>query len=149
MSVSAARTPATPAREGIEEPAAKPSSSDGPPGSAPLIDLEHLALYTAGDDALRDEVLGMFEEQAEMWVAMLKPESGDEVWRNAAHALKGSARGVGAFAVGDICAQAETQIGDGASAVPRRAALLEALKVALSATIAEIRNLRNEAEKAG
>ena len=108
-----------------------------------LIDLDHLDRYVAGDRALRDETLAIFEEQAEMWTRMLDPQAEDSAWRDAAHALKGASRGVGAWEVGHLCQEAEGMIGDEARAPDRRMAALEALREKVRATVAEVRRLRN------
>jgi len=76
------------------------------------IDSAHLEQYICGDDALRDEILTIFEEQAGAWIAKFDPALSDEDWQNAAHALKGASRGVGAWAVGDLCEEAESMTGD-------------------------------------
>lgn len=108
-----------------------------------LIDLDHLDRYVVGDDALRDEVLGIFEAQAEMWSAMLDPDAEDATWRDTAHALKGAARGVGAWQIGDICAEAETLTGWEPQLRERRCELLDRLRQTGQSTIDEIRALRD------
>ena len=107
-----------------------------------LIDLDHLDRYVAGDRALRDEILGIFETQAEMWTRMLDPAAEDKAWRDAAHALKGASRGVGAWEVGDTCQAAEKLIGP-ARDEDVRSAMLRDLRDQVSATIAEVRRLRD------
>src|SRR3569832_941959 len=80
---------------------------DGP------IDIAHLRRMTLGDAALEREVLTMFSAQATRLVkalAALPPDASA-----LAHTLKGSARAVGAFALGDAAAQLETQIRSGFS----------------------------------
>jgi len=110
-------------------------------GNKDSIDLDHLDKYVGGDRALRDEILGIFEEQAEMWVRILDPKAEDVAWKDAAHALKGASRGVGAWEIGDICAAAEKLIGDGRSEEDRHEALVN-LKNAVRATVSEVRRLR-------
>lgn len=75
------------------------------------IDLEHLARQTMDDRDVEREVLDMFVHQAlsvrdEIVVADI-PER-----LRLAHALKGSARGVGAFQVADCVAEIETRPAD-------------------------------------
>ena len=82
------------------------SSSPAGPGS-PVFDRAHLARYTSGDAALEAELIGLFEDQAERCVALMESAPDRAAWRAAAHTLKGAARGVGAFALGDICEEAE------------------------------------------
>lgn len=69
------------------------------------VDFSVLERFTAGDQAVIEEVLGLFREQAELWRAMLDPASPG--WRDAAHTVKGAAGSVGAFALSEACAQAE------------------------------------------
>lgn len=105
------------------------------------IDLKHLDQYVGGDRALRDEILGIFEEQAEMWVRTLDPRADDRAWKDAAHALKGASRGVGAWTVGDLCADAESLVGDAHSEEDRHA-MLSDLRDAVKLTVSEVRRLR-------
>ena len=108
-----------------------------------LIDLDHLDRYVAGDKSLRDEILGIFEEQADMWTRMLDPNAEDAAWKDAAHALKGASRGVGAWDVGDICAEAEKLIGEEKRDIARRSVILQELRDKVHETVAEVRRLRN------
>ncbi|HWF65341.1 MAG TPA: Hpt domain-containing protein [Rhizomicrobium sp.] len=74
------------------------------------IDLEHLARYTGGERALNEEVLRLFDGQITAMVAELRAllASRDaKRWREVAHSIKGAARGVGAFSMGDLAAAAE------------------------------------------
>lgn len=66
----------------------------------PPIDMDHLEAATFGDRALQREVLGLFETQAEKLLQTIREASGKTQFE-AAHALKGAARGVGAFTVAD------------------------------------------------
>ncbi len=86
------------------------------------VDFDHLHQYTAGDTALEREVLSVFVQQTDMWLRVLH-ESGDgDVWKDAAHTLKGSARGIGAWQVADLCERAEA-LGADASPAERSIAL--------------------------
>jgi HPt (histidine-containing phosphotransfer) domain-containing protein len=69
------------------------------------VDFGYLEGFAQGDQAFIDEVLELFREQAEIWRQMIDPTNDN--WRDAVHALKGSARGVGAFRLGEICELAE------------------------------------------
>jgi HPt (histidine-containing phosphotransfer) domain-containing protein len=71
------------------------------------VDFKHLEGFAAGDEALIEEVLGLFRQQAALWLPLLDPAAAADGWRDAAHSLKGSALGVGAFAVADACEAAE------------------------------------------
>lgn len=71
------------------------------------IDFAHLAAYTGGDRALEDEVFALFREQTQMWLRLLSVDAAVEDWKSAAHSLKGSARGIGAFVLAECCEAAE------------------------------------------
>ena len=78
------------------------------PGQA--VDLKHLARYTGGGKDLDGEILRLFDSQVTAMVAELNGllESRDaKRWREIAHTIKGAARGVGAFAMGEAAAKAE------------------------------------------
>lgn len=107
-----------------------------------LLDLAHLDLYVEGDTALRDEILAIFEENAQRWLTALDPAADDRSWKIAAHTLKGAARGVGAWSVGEVCAEAETLIDDDAARARRQDARAR-IQRAVSATIEELRALRD------
>ena len=94
------------------------------PVDSPL-DLDHLSRMTLGDAALEQEVLAMFAAQAiRLRAAMtaLPAETGA-----LAHKLKGSARGIGAFAVADAAAGLETAVRTGNDRPHDLAALKEAV----------------------
>ena len=87
------------------------------------VDFDYLESYMGGDLGVVAEVLGLFCQQADTWlIALDDPGAG---WRDLAHTIKGSARGIGATALGDLADQAER--GDPALAPPLRAALVEAM----------------------
>ena len=74
------------------------------------VDLAHLARYTGGDAALNAEILRLFDAQASELVEKLRSilEARDaKSWKLATHTLKGAARGIGAFGLGDAAAAAE------------------------------------------
>ena len=74
------------------------------------IDLSHLARYTGGERALNGEILRLFDNQLREMVAKLKTvlDARDtRGWREITHTIKGAARGVGAFPVGEAAAAAE------------------------------------------
>jgi hypothetical protein len=78
--------------------------ADGP------IDLTHLARYTGGDRSLNAEILRLFDGQVSQMVGDLLGvlERRDaKRWREVTHTIKGAARGVGAFAMGEAAAAAE------------------------------------------
>jgi HPt (histidine-containing phosphotransfer) domain-containing protein len=86
----------------MAEPMAKP------------IDLDHLNIYTGGDGTLNCQILGLFDGQCREIIEKLSNlAAGEETaetaknWREIVHSLKGAARGVGAFKLGEIAAEAE------------------------------------------
>lgn len=70
------------------------------------VDLVHLARQTMGDRALEQEVLGLFVQQA-LNVRDRIGRASEAERLQLVHALKGSARSVGAFAIGDWAAEME------------------------------------------
>lgn len=72
--------------------------------AAPALDLVHLSRQTLGDQALEIELLRLFDGQNAQFAARLRaPRRPDDMRARAdlAHTLKGSARAVGAFALGE------------------------------------------------
>lgn len=96
------------------------------------VDFPYLEAFAAGDAEVVDEVLGLFQEQAQMWSPML--DSASEGWRDAVHTVKGAARGVGAHALGEACERAEVV---GPQALP-------AVHGALDAALFDIAAYRHE-----
>ena len=88
------------------------------------IDLEHLARYTGGEKTLNAEILRLFDAQVTDMVGQLNAllEIRDaKRWREITHTIKGAARGVGAFGMGEAAAAAEPV--DPANAEKARAAI--------------------------
>jgi HPt (histidine-containing phosphotransfer) domain-containing protein len=98
---------------------------DGP------IDIAHLRRMTLGDAALEREVLTIFSAQASRLVKALAMLPADAL--ALAHTLKGSARAVGAFAVGDAAAHLETSIRSGCGRAEALSELDDAIAQARSA----------------
>lgn len=73
--------------------------SDNNPGSRFPVDLVHLSRQTFGDHDLEREVLVLFERQSRMMLERLRNAATARSWAEAAHTLKGSALGIGAFGV--------------------------------------------------
>ena len=92
-----------------------------------VIDLDHLARYTGGDRAINAEVMRLFDSQANELVARLNSilDARDaKSWKEVTHTLKGAARGIGAFAMGDAAARCEpVDLADRAGATAAIAAL--------------------------
>lgn len=74
---------------------------------APVFDAAHLAQYTGGDKSLERELAGLLRDQAERSLAAMEAAQDTSAWMAAAHTLKGAARGMGAFSLGEACARAE------------------------------------------
>ena len=72
------------------------------------IDLVHLTRQTMGDRDLEQEILTLFVQQALNVQDKLAKADGDECAR-LAHALRGAAGGVGAFAIADCAGDIENE----------------------------------------
>ncbi len=105
------------------------------------VDFAHLESYAAGDMDLVDEVLGLFGEQAQMWLPLLDPSGPAQGWRDAAHTLKGSALGVGAFALARTCDEAEAETSHD---VGLRSLQLDRIRTALNAALHDVAAYRHE-----
>lgn len=104
------------------------------PPLAPIdspLDRGHLSRMTLGDAELEQEVLAMFAEQAACLLAAMAAMPAET--GALAHKLKGSARGIGAFAVADAAADLETAIQTGRGRSDALAALKEAVTEARAA----------------
>jgi HPt (histidine-containing phosphotransfer) domain-containing protein len=98
------------------------------------VDFEYLELYANRDMELVEEVLGLFREQAGMWLRLLDPHAAGEAWRDGAHSLKGSARAIGAMDLAVACESAELAPPDAGERTVR----LERVKDALDAALSDI-----------
>jgi hypothetical protein len=96
------------------------------------VDFTYLESFAAGDFGGIEEVLNLFREQATIWSRMLEP--GNPGWRDAAHTIKGAARGIGANALADVCERAEAE-GEG---------VLPAVHAALDAALMDIAAYQHE-----
>ncbi len=99
------------------------------------VDFSYLERYAAGDPALVEEVLGLFRQQAEIWMRLLDPGAEDGAWRDAAHSLKGSALAIGATELAGRCESAEREP---AADLGRRTVLLGHVRTAMDAALADI-----------
>jgi HPt (histidine-containing phosphotransfer) domain-containing protein len=116
-----------------------------------VFDPEHLDRMTSGDQDLQAEVLDLFRHQAELWGRLLDPQFPSDNWGDAAHTLKGAARGIGAWKLAGICQDAETlgreQKGDSSeSAMVNRAVRLALVREALDEALAEVAHFRHKLE---
>ncbi len=76
------------------------------------IDLVHLSKYTLGDKDLERQVLSLFATQSTLYIDRLRDAEDDRAWLEAAHTLKGSAKGVGAWRVARYAEQVENLKGN-------------------------------------
>jgi HPt (histidine-containing phosphotransfer) domain-containing protein len=74
---------------------------------AAAIDRDHLRRMTFADPALEREVLGLFDRQAASMLDLI-PVAATGALPELAHAVKGSARGIGAWRVARAAAALET-----------------------------------------
>jgi HPt (histidine-containing phosphotransfer) domain-containing protein len=94
------------------------------------VDLAHLARYTGGDRTLNAEILRLFDGQLGDMVGQLLTvlqQRDARKWREITHTIKGAARGVGAFAMGDAAATAEPV--DPTTSPDRAVQVIQALRV--------------------
>lgn len=75
------------------------------------IDFDHLQRFTLGNRCLEREVLTLFRTQARTCIDRLRQAEDDKAWHEAAHTLKGSAAGIGAWAVQEAAREAERLTG--------------------------------------
>ena len=97
--------------------------AQGPDFNRP-VDLVHLARFTLGNRSLEREVLALFHTQCEIYLQRLKEAGEDKAWADAAHTIKGSARGIGAWHIAK-CAEAAEALKGAARETGCHAALAE------------------------
>ncbi|MEQ1755875.1 MAG: Hpt domain-containing protein [Micropepsaceae bacterium] len=71
------------------------------------VDYAHLKVQAADDLDVMREVLQLFVVHTEQLMTELAHASDVRTWKQIAHSLKGSARGVGAFTLAEAAADAE------------------------------------------
>lgn len=71
------------------------------------VDLVHLSRQTLGNRELEREVLKLFCKQSSIYLDRLCAATSLNDWHEAAHTIKGSARGIGAWAVVKYAEKAE------------------------------------------
>lgn len=100
-----------------------------------VFDRDHLARYTGGDAAVEAELFDLLDGSIRRCLGVLEASRDDpQAWRDAAHTLKGAARGVGCMELGDACEAAEARAGD-----PDALKALEEAAARARAAIAEAR----------
>jgi hypothetical protein len=103
---------------------------------AGVIDFSILDRITGGDDAVAEEVLGLFAQQSAIWSPLLDPQV--DGWRDAVHTIRGAAAGIGAGPLAEACAVAE-------GAAPAQAGpALDDVRDALDAALADVAAWRHE-----
>jgi HPt (histidine-containing phosphotransfer) domain-containing protein len=90
------------------------------------VDYQHLEAQAAGNREVMREVLGLFVTHCEQVIGELERAGDAKTWKQWTHTLKGSARGVGAFAVAEAAADAERHSMDKSRLEPLKAAFAEA-----------------------
>jgi len=104
------------------------------PGDHP-IDLHHLARMTLGERSLEREVLSLFNRQAEILLVRIS-QAAPPVVAAAAHTLKGSATGIGAWRVASAAQTVErAQPGDLGAAVAMLTAAIQEARTAIAALL--------------
>ena len=103
--------------------------------AAGAIDLEHLERVTFGNRTLAREVLSLFDRQAQKLLADIVAAKDDRTRREAAHAIRGAALGVGANAVAAAADELEVaglDAAEVAGATGRLAAHIAAARLAIA-----------------
>lgn len=90
--------------------------------SQSVVDYVHLKAQAAEDLDVMREVLGLFIVHTEQVLDGLDRATDARTWKELTHTLKGSARGVGAFALADAAAVAESATLDKGSVAAMREA---------------------------
>lgn len=94
------------------------------------VEFSRLEDFTLNDTAVIEEVLGLFQQQAQLWTPLL--DASHEGWRDAAHTIKGAASGIGAMKLADLAEAAERGDAQGA---PTR---LERLRTGLDEALMDV-----------
>ena len=104
-----------------------------------LVDRAHLARYTMGDAELEKEILQLFFTHSAVQLGQLLEAVGNPaLWRDATHGLKGSARGIGAWALGDAAEAAERDKDEGSGTHERHVTRLREHIASTNAAITTI-----------
>lgn len=92
----------------VAKPHQATAAADEPP-----VDLVHLARHTLGNRDLEQEVLTLYQRQSACYVRRLKIADTTEEQCAAAHIIKGSSRGIGAWRVARLAEAVEAAYNDG------------------------------------
>lgn len=94
--------------------------------AAKTLDLVHLSAQAGGDKMLMQQVLGLFLDHAQTVLDALASASDVKTWKDHAHSLKGSAKGVGCWDVAEAAFAAEQRPLDALTIPPLRDAFAQA-----------------------
>ena len=108
----------------------------------PGFDVEHFRSMTGDDQTLQAELVHMFSAQAVLWRRLLVADAPVHTWRDAAHTLKGSARGLGLWRLAEACAEAEALARSGAKDGPKVAQALTRLRATLDEAVQALETTR-------
>ncbi len=114
----------------IETATAMPAGIEAQPQRP--VDLVHLSRYTLGNRTLEREVLELFKTQSGLCLRRLEGAETDKAWSDAAHTIKGSARGIGAWGIAAAAEMAEGLAGQ--ELVERRAAMVRGIAAEIEQT---------------
>jgi HPt (histidine-containing phosphotransfer) domain-containing protein len=105
----------------------------GAPALVPeqVVDRSHLGRMTLGDRSLENEVLRLFERQADMLIARMATATPANI-KALAHTLDGSARGIGAWRVSQAAKVVESAVAENGDIGTAIAALKSAADEALA-----------------
>ena len=84
----------------------KRKAKASPAARSDPVDRSHLSSMTLDDPALAREVLSLFVSQSQIYLAAFCRATNQQARHEAAHALKGAARGIGAWALGELAGEA-------------------------------------------
>jgi len=110
----------------------------------PVIDLTQLETMTGGDAPLAAEAIGIFRQSADLWGRMLDSQIDPAHWADAAHAIKGAARSVGAMRLGEACDAAEKLGRSGSATAAQAGVALSAVKDCLGEAIEALAHVEHQ-----
>ena len=111
-----------------------------PDGGTKPVDLQYLGRFTMGDKPLEIEVLDLFLVHTPLYMHRLASAVTAKEWHDAAHTLKGAARGIGAWRLARCAESAERLRFD--TDTDRRSFALDSAAEALAEAIGFIKTLR-------
>jgi HPt (histidine-containing phosphotransfer) domain-containing protein len=107
--------------------------------TASVLDLGHLRVYTLGPGDFEREIVGLFLTELSKSLSALDRAATPDAWHMAAHSLKGSALGVGAWRLAGAAREAEVARH---STTERRQSALARISKAAADVRVEIARLR-------